>query len=87
MFNKKVLAMATAALNKAKAPAKKKDIIVDPKGQWKHPGEVTRIPGNDITMQGVPYPVYGIDNTGFAQMMYPGQDYTFPGDYVDEFYS
>jgi hypothetical protein len=85
MFNKKVLAMATAALNKAKAPAKKKDIIVDPKGQWKHPGEVTRIPGNDITMQGVPYPVYGIDNTGFAQMMYPGQDYTFPGDYVDEY--
>lgn len=63
----------------------KKDIITDPAGQWKYPGQPTRIPSNQITMQGVPYPVYGQDNTGFAQMMYPGQEYTFPGNYVDEY--
>jgi hypothetical protein len=84
-YNKKVLSEATANLNKRKAPVQKKDIIVDPRGQWAHPGQPTRIPGNNITMQGVPYPVYGIDNTGFAQMMYPGQDYQFQGDYVDEY--
>lgn len=84
-YNKKVLSEATANLNKRKAPVQKKDIIVDPRGQWAHPGQPTRIPGNNITMQGVPYPVYGIDNIGFAQMMYPGQDYQFQGDYVDEY--
>ena len=42
------------------------------------------IPSNSITMKGVPHPVYGTDNTGYAQMMYPGLDYTFPGDYVYE---
>jgi hypothetical protein len=84
-YNKKILSKAVSELGKAKAPAKPKDIITDPKGQWAHPGQVTRIPGNNITMQGVPYPVYGVDNTGFAQMMYPGQDYQFQGDYVDEY--
>jgi hypothetical protein len=84
-YNKKILSKAVSELGKAKAPSRSRDIIVDPKGQWAHPGKVTRIPGNDITMQGVPYPVYGVDNTGFAQMMYPGQDYQFQGDYVDEY--
>jgi len=68
----------------------KKDMIYDPKGQWAHPGENTRIPGGNITMQGVPYPVYGVpyaDGTkGQGVMMQPGQDYNFQGaDYVDEF--
>jgi hypothetical protein len=86
MYNKKVLNRATAGLDKAKAPAKKKDIIVDPMGQWKHPGENTRIPSNNITMQGVNYPVLGVGSNGQQQMMYPGMEYTFPGaDYVDEF--
>lgn len=84
-YNKKVLSTAIRQLDKAKAPAKSRDIITDPMGQWKYPGQPTRIPGNDITMQGVDYPVYGIDNTGFAQMMYPGQDYQFQGEYVDEY--
>jgi hypothetical protein len=84
-YNKKVLSTAIKELGKAKAPTKSRDIITDPMGQWKYPGQPTRIPGNDITMQGVDYPVYGIDNTGFAQMMYPGQDYQFQGDYVDEY--
>jgi hypothetical protein len=86
MYNKKVLNRATAGLDKAKAPAKKKDIIVDPMGQWKHPGENTRIPSSNITMQGVNYPVLGVGSNGQEQMMYPGMEYTFPGaDYVDEF--
>lgn len=62
-----------------------KDVIVDPKGQWAHPGEITRIPGNQITMRGVPYPVLGIDDQGNQQMMFPGQDYVFPGSYVTEY--
>lgn len=85
MYNKRALLEILKNMDSAKAPAKKKDIIVDPMGQWAHPGKVTRIPSNDITMAGVPYPVYGVDNTGFGQMMYPGQNYTFPGDYVDEY--
>lgn len=64
----------------------KKKIITDPMGQWKYPGENTRIPSNKITMKGVNYPVLGISNNGQKKMMQPGQEYTFPGaDYVDEF--
>lgn len=63
-----------------------KDKILDPMGQWKFPGQVTRIPSNRITMQGVPYPVKGVGSSGQEQMMYPGQDYSFPGsEYVDEY--
>lgn len=42
------------------------------------------IPSGNITMFGVPYPVYGVDNLGNAQMMYPNQNYQFPGSYVTE---
>jgi hypothetical protein len=59
--------------------------IVDPMGQWAHPGEVTIIPGTDITMEGVDYPVLGISDTGDTQMMYPGEDYNFDGEYVTEY--
>lgn len=86
MYNKKVLSTAKKELNKAKAPKKPKDIITDPMGQWKYPGLPTRIPGNDITMEGVGYPVLGVANNGQKQMMQPGEEYTFPGaDYVDEY--
>ena len=86
MYNKKALSKATAELDKAKAPKKPKDIITDPMGQWKYPGEVTRIPSDNITMKGVGYPVVGVANTGQRQIMLPGADYTFPGaDYVDEY--
>jgi hypothetical protein len=61
-------------------------MIVDPRGQWAHPGKVTRIPGSDITMKGVPYPVLGIGNNGKKEVMYPGKDYNFGGaSYVDEY--
>lgn len=63
----------------------KYDTIVDPRGQWDHPGQITKIPSNNITMKGVPYPVLGIDNEDNQQMMYPGMDYTFPGQSVTEY--
>lgn len=64
----------------------KRDIIVDPMGQWNHPGKNTRIPSSNITMKGVNYPVLGVSNTGQKQMMQPGKEYNFPGaDYVDEY--
>lgn len=86
MNNKRVLSKAVSELSKAKAPAKSKDIITDPMGQWKYPGQVTRIPSNNITMEGVPYPVWAQPNVGPGMMMQPGQDYDFPGaDYVDEY--
>jgi hypothetical protein len=60
--------------------------IVDPRGQWAHPGQVTRIPSNNITMQGVPYPVLGVGSNGQRQMMYPGRNYSFGGaEHVDEY--
>jgi hypothetical protein len=63
----------------------KHDVITDLAGQWKYPGQVTKVPSGDITMQGVPYPVFGVDNLGNSQMMYPGANYTFPGQSVTEY--
>lgn len=68
-------------------PAKKSGgPVVDPRGQWAHPGKHTIVPTptGQITMQGVPYPVYGQDETGYGQMMMPGGEYTFPGQMVYE---
>lgn len=42
------------------------------------------IPSNEITMEGMDMPLIGIDNLGNMQHMVPGQDYTFPGNYVAE---
>ena len=42
------------------------------------------IPSGDITMKGVNHPVYGEDELGNGQMMFPGNDYQFPGDEVIE---
>jgi hypothetical protein len=64
--------------------ARKKPII-SPLGQWAYPGEVTVIPSSNITMKGVNYPVLGIDDLGNQQMMMPGGEYTFPGNYVTEY--
>ena len=58
---------------------------VTPYGQWWYPGEVTTIPGNDITMRGVNYPVLGVSNKGDRKLMMPGRDYKFRGDYVTEY--
>lgn len=64
---------------------KKGGIIEDPKGQWAHPGSITKIPSNNITMANVSYPVLGISNTGHTQIMYPEQDYQFHGNSVTEY--
>jgi len=38
-----------------------------------------KIMGKHITMKGVEFKVLGVDNNGYAKVMYPGYDYTFPG--------
>lgn len=60
-------------------------VIKDDLGQWAHPGEITEINSNDITMQGVPYPVLGISDTGDTKLMQPGKDYKFKGKKVTEY--
>jgi len=60
-------------------------IIEDDRGQLKYPGEITKINSNQITMQGVPYNVLGISDTGDTQMMQPGQEYKFKGKSVTEY--
>lgn len=44
-----------------------------------------RIPSRNITMDNVPHPVLGVDSLGNQQIMMPGENYQFPGEYVDEF--
>jgi hypothetical protein len=60
--------------------------VVDPMGQWNHPGKCTMIPTTDgrITMQKVPHDVLGIDDTGHCQMMKPDEHYQYPGRNVFE---
>jgi hypothetical protein len=81
MYNKNKL-----QVDNAKKLTTAKDVIYDLRGQWAHPGKITRIPSPNITMQGVPYPVYGVGSNGQKQMMYPGQEYDFgSASYVDEY--
>ena len=54
-------------------------------GQWKFPGQITKIPSGNITMQGVPYPVLGKDNLGNEIMMQTDKNYQFPGTSVTEY--
>lgn len=60
--------------------------IISSRGQWDYPGQRTIVPtpNGRITMKGVPYPVYGQDETGYGQMMMPGGEYEFPGQMVYE---
>ena len=37
-------------------------VIEDNQGQWKYPGQITKINSNNITMKGVPYTVYGVSD-------------------------
>jgi hypothetical protein len=84
-FEKLLMKIQNTA-NRPVSDFKNGGLIVDPRGQWAHPGKRTIVPTptGQITMKGVPYPVYGEDETGFGQMMYPGGEYTFPGQMVDE---
>ena len=60
-------------------------IIKDDRGQWDHPGEITEIGSNQITMEGVPYDVLGISDTGDTKLMKPGKNYKFKGKKVTEY--
>jgi len=70
---------------KPKSISKNGSVIKDDMGQWAHPGEITEIGSNNITMQGVPYPVLGVSDTGDTKMMQPGKDYKFKGSKVTEY--
>jgi hypothetical protein len=60
-------------------------VIKDDRGQWAYPGEVTEINSNYITMEGVPYDVVGVSNTGDTKLMKPGKNYKFKGKKVTEY--
>jgi broad specificity phosphatase PhoE len=60
-------------------------VIKDSMGQWNHPGEITEIPSNRITMKGVGYPVLGVSDKGDVQLMHPEQEYKYKGNKVTEF--
>jgi hypothetical protein len=62
-----------------------KEVIKDDRGQWDHPGKITEINSNQITMKGVPYDVLGISDTGHTQLMHPGEEYKFKGKKVTEY--
>ena len=66
-------------------PLKQGGIIKDDRGQWDHPGEITEIGSNDITMEGVPYDVLGVSDTGDTKLMKPGKNYKFKGKKVTEY--
>lgn len=72
-LNRSLLTQLTKDLNKK--PSKPKV----PKNQWQHPGEITTVNSPNITMDAVDYPVLGVPNVGAPQMMYPDQQYSFPG--------
>jgi hypothetical protein len=68
-----------------KTISKNGSVIKDDMGQWAHPGEVTEINSNEITMKGVPYNVIGISDKGDIKDMKPGKDYKFKGSKVTEY--
>lgn len=64
-------------LNKDNYIAQQGNVINDNMGQWKYPGEITRISSPNITMKDVPYQVLGIADTGEVKLMLPNQEYYF----------
>jgi len=64
--------------------SKNGSVIKDDRGQWAHPGEITEINSNNITMEGVEEPLVGISNTGHVQYMEPEKNYKFKGNKVTE---
>jgi len=70
---------------KTMASAKNGEVIKDDMGQWNHPGEITEIGSPYITMEGVPYDVLGISDTGDTKLMKPGKNYKFKGKKVTEY--
>lgn len=92
-YAKKTLASAENGMSfyqhgldwKPKSISKNGSVIKDDRGQWAHPGEITEIGSNQITMKGVDYPVLGVSDTGDTKLMQPGKDYKFKGTKVTEY--
>lgn len=53
-------------------------------GLWEDPYSDVIVPSGNITMKGVQTPAIGTDEYNVTQMMFPGEDYTFPGNFVYE---
>ena len=70
---------------KPKSISKDGSVIKDDLGQWAHPGKITEIDSNEITMEGVPYDVIGISDEGDIKNMKPGKNYKFKGSKVTEY--
>jgi hypothetical protein len=67
-------------------------VIKDNRGQWNHPGQITEINSNYITMgpdpetgEPIRNKVLGVSNEGDTKLMEPGKDYKFKGKKVTEF--
>ena len=76
---------ASQIQNNETSQYKQGGIIKDDRGQWDHPGEITEIGSNDITMKGVAYDVLGVSDTGDVKLMKPGKNYKFKGKKVTEY--
>jgi len=76
---------ATIAGSQTLEQKRKGGVIKDDRGQWAHPGKVTEIDSNYITMEGVPYDVVGVSDTGDTKLMKPGKNYKFKGKKVTEY--
>ncbi len=70
---------------KPKSISKNGKVIKDDRGQWAHPGKITEINSNLITMDNVNYPVLGVSDAGDVKLMQPGQNYKFKGNKVTEY--
>jgi hypothetical protein len=75
----------TNAYSKKLSAMEEGGIIKDDRGQWDHPGEITEIGSNEITMEGVHYDVLGVSDTGDTKLMKPGKNYKFKGKKVTEY--
>lgn len=64
---------------KIKAKKQEGGIIEDNQGQYKFPGEITKINAPNITMKNIPYNIFAVADTGETKMMKPNQDYYFKG--------
>jgi len=81
MSNLRQLGKDKKESKKPKKLSRPKDIITDPMGQWKYPGQVTRIPGDSMATHGYGnIPLWTVPDVGEAKMVYPntGTQY-FPG--------
>lgn len=83
MYNRKELKTDTGK----KGLGKPKDILFDPSGlgQYKYPGQNVKFSGNMATMKWLDEPIYAHDEEGNSEIMLPGAEYTFPGNYITEY--